>query len=324
MRVLMVTPYPPLRDGIAAYAVQSVARLRAAGHEVEVLSPDPSAAHHHLDLRSWRGPLALAKRVPRYDRVVVQFHPDVFFPVPCGKWRFVAACAGLEAVFRVAGDLEVRVHEADYSSGRGGGVAARAARHMWAAAGKVVVHSEAERDAFCEGFGLAPGRVSVVDHGADFVSYTNADRAQARALLGIPDEQFMFLSIGFIQPHKGFDRAVRAFAGLGELGCRLDVVGSVRVEEQAYLDHHEELARLIAATPGAALHTRWLSDEEFDRWLVAADVVVLPYRRIWSSSVLERAALYRRPIIVTAVGGLESQGNGRAVVVEDDADLARA
>ena len=324
MRVLMVTPYPPLRDGIAAYAVQSVARMRAAGDDVEVLSPDPSAAHHHLDLRSWRGPLALAKRVRAYDRVIVQFHPDVFFPLPCSKGRFVATCAGLEAVFRAARDVEVRVHEADYSSGQGGGVAARAARRMWAAVPRVVLHSESERDAFRQSFGVPGERVSVVDHGADFVRYTSADKAAARAVLGIPEAQFMFLSIGFIQPHKGFDRAVRAFAGLGELGCRLDVVGSVRVEEQAYLDHHEELARLTAATPGATLHTRWLSDEEFDRWLVAADVVVLPYRFIWSSSVLERAALYGRPTIVTAVGGLESQGHGRAVVVEDDAALARA
>lgn len=323
MRVLMVTPYPPLRDGIAAYAVQSVARLRAAGEDVEVLSPDPSAAHHHLHLRSSRGPLALARRVRSYDKVIVQFHPDVFFPVPCGKWRFVAVCAGLEVVFRTARDLEVRVHEADYQSGRGNGVAARAARRMWAAAPHVVVHSEAERRAFCGGFGVAPERVGVVDHGADFVRYTTADRAEARAALAIPEDEFMFLSIGFIQPHKGFDRAVRAFAGLGEQGCRLDVVGSVRVEEQAYLDYHDELARLAAATPGVTLHARWLSDEAFDRWLVASDVVVLPYRTIWSSSVLERAALYGRPVIVTAVGGLQGQSAGRAVVVEDD-DALRA
>ena len=324
MRLLMVTPYPPLRDGIAAYAVQSVARLRAAGEDVEVLSPDPSAAHHHLDLRGTRGPLALARRVRNYDKVVVQFHPDVFFPVPCDKRRFVAVCAGLEVVFRTARDLEVRVHEADYLSGRGNGVASRAARRMWAAAPHVVVHSEAERQAFCEGFGVATDRVEVVDHGADFVRYTTADRAEARAALGISDDEFMFLSIGFIQPHKGFDRAVRAFAGLGDQGCRLDVVGSVRLEEQAYLDYHDELARLVDATPGANLHTRWLSDEEFDRWLVASDVVVLPYRTIWSSSVLERAALYGRPVIVTAVGGLQGQSAGRAVVVDDDDALFAA
>ena len=324
MRLRMVTPYPPLRDGIAAYAVQSVARLRADGVDVEVLSPDPSAAHHHLDLRGRRGPLALARRVRDYDKVVVQFHPDVFFPVPCGKWRFVAVSAGLEAVFRAARDLEVRVHEADYQSGRGDGVAARAARRMWAAAPRVVVHSEAERQAFVEGFGVPPERVEVVDHGADFVRYTTEDRDQARAALGIPGDEFMFLSIGFIQPHKGFDRAVRAFAGMGEQGCRLDVVGSVRVEEQAYLDYHDELAGLAEATPGVTMHTRWLSDEEFDRWLVASDVVVLPYRTIWSSSVLERAALYGRPVIVTAVGGLQAQSAGRAVVVGDDDALFSA
>lgn len=324
MRILMVTPYPPLRDGIAAYALQSVARLRAAGDDVEVLSPDPSAAHHHLDLRGLRGPLALARRVRGYDRVIVQFHPDVFFPAPCDRWRFVGVCAGLEAVFRAAHDLEVRVHEADYRSGRGGGVAAMAARRMWAAAPRIVVHSEAERQAFCEGFGVARERVEVVDHGADFVRYTTVERTEARAALGIPAGEFMFLSIGFIQPHKGFDRAVRAFAGMGAQGCRLDIVGSVRVEERAYLDYHEELAGLVAATPGATLHTRWLSDEEFDRWLVASDVVVLPYRMIWSSSVMERAALYGRPVIVTAVGGLQGQGAGRAVVVDDDDALAAA
>ncbi|HEY6591795.1 MAG TPA: hypothetical protein VI751_12315, partial [Actinomycetota bacterium] len=73
MRILMVSPYPPIRDGIAAYAVQSVAALRREGHEVEVLSPGPSAAHHHLDLHGPRGPLVLARRVRGYDKVIIQF-----------------------------------------------------------------------------------------------------------------------------------------------------------------------------------------------------------------------------------------------------------
>jgi hypothetical protein len=41
MRILMVSPYPPIRDGIAAYAVQTVAALRREGHEVEVPPPGP-------------------------------------------------------------------------------------------------------------------------------------------------------------------------------------------------------------------------------------------------------------------------------------------
>src|SRR3546814_3813969 len=56
----------------------------------------------------------------------------------------------------------------------------------------------------------------------------------------------------------------------------------------------------------------YVSDEEFDRWLVAADCLVLPYREIWSSSVIERAGIYGVPVIATDVGGLAAQGIGRA------------
>src|SRR5581483_2464018 len=173
-------------------------------------------------------------------------------------------------------------------------------------------------------FRVPPDRVHVAAHGEHFVRHTTLDRAAARTRLGIPADQVMFLSIGFIQPHKGFDRAVRAFNGLGVRGCRLDVAGSVRVEDPAYLEHLEELRRLAEATPGVTIHAGYLGDEEFDRWLVASDVVVLPYRHIWSSSVIERAGLYDRPVIATRVGGLAQQARAGTVLVDDDEGLAAA
>jgi hypothetical protein len=97
MRILMVSPYPPLRDGIAAYAVQAVAALRGQGHDVEVLSPGPSAAHHDLDLQGPRGPLALARRVRGYDKVIIQFHPDMFYPVPSTPLRHASVSLALLA-----------------------------------------------------------------------------------------------------------------------------------------------------------------------------------------------------------------------------------
>ena len=63
----------------------------------------------------------------------------------------------------------------------------------------------------------------------------------------------------------------------------------------------------------------------FDRWIVAADTVVLPYRHIWSSSVAERAALFGRPVIATRVGGLADQVGAMpgAVLVDDNAGARR-
>ncbi len=328
-RILMVTPYPPLRDGIAVYALQEVAALRAVGNDVEVLSTGPSAAHHHLDLVGARGALALAKRVRNYDRIIVQFHPDVFYPVPNNARDRAAVSTALLLAFRLAHTVEVRVHEIDYRYGRGLTPDVPINRLLWRSVDRIVVHTPHERDEFVAAFGVERTHVVVAEHGEHFARRTRADRDQARRSLGLAADAFCFLSIGFIQPHKGFDRAVAAFAGLGAKGCRFDVVGSIRVEDPAYLAYLAELETLVDSTEGTHLHAGFVSDELFDRWIVASDVVVLPYRSIWSSGVLERAALYDRPVIATNVGGLAEQAGHRSSVTlvanrEDGAELRAA
>jgi hypothetical protein len=271
MRILMVSPYPPIRDGIAAYAVQSVAALRRQGHEVEVLSPGPSAAHHHLDLHGPRGPLVLARRVRGYDKVVIQFHPDIFYPHPATPARHAAVSLALLAAVRAARRTEVVVHEIDYSTGRRRGPDGVAARRLWRRVQSIQLHTEMERRNMIEAFGVRPERTTVTAHGAHFIRRTSMTRDAARRSLGIPDDELVFLAIG------------------------------------------------------AQLHNQYVSDEQFDRWLVASDVVVLPYRNIWSSGVLERALLYDRKVIATAVGGLSHQAAARpGVTLVDDAGLAGA
>ena len=134
-RILMVAPYPPHRDGIAAYAVQEARRLLREGHHLEVLSPGPSAAHHHLDLKGPRGALALAKRVRSYDRLLVQFHPDLFYEVPSSAGGHAATSAALGLAFRLARSTEVRVHEIDYALGRGPAPEGPAAAAVWGGGG---------------------------------------------------------------------------------------------------------------------------------------------------------------------------------------------
>jgi glycosyltransferase involved in cell wall biosynthesis len=326
VKILVVTPYPPLRDGIASYAVQLVARLRREGNDVTVLSPGPSAAHLHLDLRGPRGAAALAKRVRGYDRLIVQFHPDFFFHHPTTDTDRAATALALAAAFRLAKDSEIVVHEVDYRLGRQSSPGALATRVMWRSADRIYLHTDSERRDFIEAFGVSENAVQLLEHGESFVAKTRHDQASARRTLGIPEDATVFLSIGFIQPHKGFDRAIRAFRGLGERGARLYVVGSLRLDEGEYAAHLEELRDLASETPGVDLAVGYVSDELFDRWIVAADYVVLPYRHIWSSGVAERAAIYHRPVIATRVGGLAEQVATRpdVTLVGSDAELRRA
>jgi glycosyltransferase involved in cell wall biosynthesis len=342
-RILVVTPYPPVRDGIGAYAVQQVRALRRQGHHVEVVSPWPSAAHHHLPLEGPKGAKALKKLMAGFDKVIVHFHPDVFYANPSTPTSRISTGTALAAAFKSGPPVEIRLHEVDRrwasateqveASSRSGFVAtqvfeqaARASRAVFKAADEITVHVPEHERMMIDAFGVAPSRVRLVDHGEDFTRRVPDDQAAARASLGLPADGHVFVCIGFLQPHKGFDRAATAFRGLADDGASLHIVGSVRLDDPSAVDHQRELEALAAQVPGVHLHVGFVSDEAFDRWIVAADTVVLPYRHIWSSSVAERARLYDRPVIATRVGGLADQiGEHPAnTVVDDNAGLAQA
>jgi glycosyltransferase involved in cell wall biosynthesis len=343
MRILVVSPYPPVRDGIGAYAVQQVRALRREGHDVEVCSPWPSAAHHHLDLEGPKGAKALRGLMRGFDRVIVHFHPDVFYANPSTPTSRISTGTALASALRSGPPVEIRLHEVDRrwasaaeqveASSRSGFVAdrifeaaAKASRAVFQAAAEITVHVPEHERMMVDAFGVRPDRVRLVDHGEDFTRRVPDDRDAARARLGFEPDGHVFVCIGFLQPHKGFDRAATAFRGLADQGASLHIVGSVRVDDPSAVAHQRELEALEAQIPGVHLHQGFVSDEAFDRWIVAADTVVLPYRHIWSSSVAERARLYDRPVIATRVGGLADQigevpGN---VVVDDNAGLAAA
>ncbi len=321
----MVSPYPPARDGIGAYALQQVRSLRRTGHHVEVVSPYPSAAHHHLDLVGPMGALALARLARRFDRMIVQFHPDVFYRDPATPGSRIAEGLALGVAFRAGPPVEVRLHEVDHRWADRSDPSARATRFLFRSADSVTVHVPDHQTLMVDRFGVPPDRVTLVHHGADFIRRVADDQVAARAALGLQDEGHVFLCIGFIQPHKGFDRAVHGFRGLGQTAS-LHIVGAVRVDDHAAVDHQRELEHLAGQIGGVHLHVGFVSDDTFDRWIVAADTVVLPYRHIWSSSVAERAALYGRPVIATRVGGLADQlaDMAGAAIVDDNASLAAA
>lgn len=342
-RILVVSQYPPVRDGIGAYAVQQVRALRRQGHHVEVVSPWPSAAHHHLPLEGPKGAKALKKLMAGFDRVIVHFHPDLFYANPSTPTSRISTGTALASAFKSGPPVEIRLHEVDRRwasaseqvevSSRSGFVAtqvfeqaARASRAVFKAADEITVHVPEHQRMMIDQFGVDPQRVRLVDHGEDFTRRVPDDQAAARRSLGLPAEGHVFVCIGFIQTHKGFDRAAAAFRGLADEGASLHIVGSVRLDDPSAVDHQRELEALESQIPGVHLHLGFVSDEAFDRWIVAADTVVLPYRHIWSSSVAERARLYHRPVIATRVGGLADQiGEHEAnTVVDDNAGLARA
>ncbi len=321
-KTLMVTPYAPYRDGIAAYAIQEVAQRIDDGENVEVLSPLPSAAQHHIALGDTRGALSLLKRASQYSRIVVQFYPELFFGKCTNPVDRVGVWTALHQLTKRT-SLELRVHEIEYGPLERNPLERAMAKRTMASAAQVLVHTKAEAQELATRLELPSTLFEVVDHGANFAPAVSLTQAEARSQLGLDSKKHVYVCIGFIQEHKGFDRAVRAFAAAHPDASELHIVGSVRVDVPELLHYANGLGHLVNSVPNAFYHQKYVSDATFDMWLIAADTVVLPYREIWSSGVLERAKLFGKEVFAADIGGLGDQADARTELFSTDDALVK-
>ena len=317
-RVLIVGPYPPRVDGIGAYAAAQADRLRDEGHEVTVLSPPDGDGDVRVGFFGGRPFRAAAGLGAEADRIIVHFQPSLYFRrrSPLSK---VGASLGLLRLCRTRPQTEVLVHEADPPRWwRPDEVILR-----WAfrRAPVLLFHTDAERVRFERAYRVRrPARV--VPHGQGVRVHHRPTREEARRRLGIPPGERVLVSPGFLHPAKGHERAIEAFRDLDR--GRLYIVGSVRDDSPRNQEYARRLRALAATAPRVELVEGFVSDQDFDAWIAAADVVVLPYLRSWSSGALARAQALGTPAVVSAVGGLPEQAGPRDVVVSSDRELASA
>jgi glycosyltransferase involved in cell wall biosynthesis len=166
----------------------------------------------------------------------------------------------------------------------------------WADA--VIAHSQSARAALERRYGSVP-HCHVIPQGNYIGMYGPVrDRAQSRAVLGLPEQGRVFLNFGILRPYKGIESLIGAFADLPE--CKrgvLLIAGAAK--DPAYV---AALQYAAAAVPGVRLQTTFIPDAELPGYLAAADVVVLPYQRMLTSAVLLMAMSYARPVIAPAFG----------------------
>jgi len=320
MRIAIVSTYPPRPCGIASYAVAQAERLRSEGNVVTVISPPDGDGDVRVRFGSGRVFRETARRAGQFDRVIVHFQPGLYYrPGVAAAFSKIRTSLGLRALVRRYPSVEILVHEAHRPTRwRPDHVILRRAL----AAARLRFHTDAEHRAFERNYRLRV-EADLVDHRDGVRIAGPPDRDSARQLLGLDPEETLFVCAGFIHPWKGFDRAIRAFADAGGHG-HLAIVGSVRDPTPDHLTYAAELRRLANATPSVTLVEGFLREDEFDAWIRAADRLVLPYTKAWSSGALAHAAVLGTPAIVAAVGGLAEQAGPQDDVVGSDEELRQA
>lgn len=186
-----------------------------------------------------------------------------------------------------------------------------------------IVHTEFDRRALQDAFGLGDRPVALIPHGP-YDQYAAAGSPPDAA--SGTDDVCRLLYFGVIRPFKGVEDLIAAFDGLSHEEVQrfeLTVVGET-------WEGWDVPAKAIAASPYAERITfvnRYIADEEVAAVFTAADVVVLPYHRSSASGPLHLAMARGLPVVVTSVGGLVEAAagyRGAISVPPRDPDAIRA
>lgn len=145
----------------------------------------------------------------------------------------------------------------------------------------------------------------VIPHGDFRTAYANGiDRATARQRLGYTGKERVLAFVGNIRAYKNVAALARAFVDLPDPDLRLLIAGHVHTAELA-----AEIGIVAARDPRIRLIDAFVDGDDMQLYLNAADLVVLPFRRILNSGSAILALSFDRPVLVPDLGSLrELQG----------------
>lgn len=172
----------------------------------------------------------------------------------------------------------------------------------------ILSNSDYTRDILIELIGVEPDRIAVVYPTVDEERFHPGFAAEdLRYTIGLTEEQKLVLSVGRMQPRKGFDNVIRALPSLLQQG--LDI-------HYALIGIGSDLERLrgLASEFGVEARVHFLghvSYEDLPRWYSASDLFAMPNRDINGDTegfglVFLEAAATGKPAIAGRAGGTGS------------------
>jgi D-inositol-3-phosphate glycosyltransferase len=204
-------------------------------------------------------------------------------------------------------------------------------RIQYRMADHIFVHTESGKLELGEEFSVPGARVTVIPFGINnAVPNTNLSRSEAKQRLGIEDDKKAILFFGRITRYKGLEYLIAAFRDVlaRSEDYRLIIAGRPENDYQRYWSAIQEGIQEEVRRGRILLRTDHIPDGEIEVYFKAADVLVLPYRRIYQSGVLFLGYSFGLPILAADLDALKDEivegKTGFVFKSEDPVDLARA
>jgi glycosyltransferase involved in cell wall biosynthesis len=194
----------------------------------------------------------------------------------------------------------------------------------------IFVHTNGMKSELIADFRVAEDKVSVIPFGINnTVPNSSLSSAEAKHQLGLTSSDRIMLFFGNIAPYKGLEYLVSAFTELlnKDRSYRLIIAGRPKGSE-GYWKQIQQAMRRSGIRDRIIQRIGYIPDEETELFFKAADVLILPYTRVFQSGVLFLGYSFGLPAIAADVGTLREDiiegETGFLFTPWDSSDLAKA
>jgi glycosyltransferase involved in cell wall biosynthesis len=167
---------------------------------------------------------------------------------------------------------------------------------------KVIVHESFQKEALIKELDIKGGsnnKICVIPHGAREI----LPIPHAKKKLGLDENTKIVLMIGYFSPYKNFEKIIDIWPEIVKrYGEKVILLIAGKLRTISYLDYRNLLFERINSSPARTyikVIRGQISQESFDIILSAADVVVLPYKKISQSGIFAHCMAFGKPVVTS-------------------------
>jgi glycosyltransferase involved in cell wall biosynthesis len=158
-------------------------------------------------------------------------------------------------------------------------------------------------------------QVHVVAHGSYIGFYENkSTRLQARRLLGINNQSFVYLFFGRLLDYKRADFLINTFIHMNDENSQLLIAGQCPEDEQRRLE------KLCSKHRRVRMDFGFISEDKVQLYFKTANVLVIPFSEVLTSGSIILGLSFGLPIIAPEHGCLPELINSQTGILFKDQD----
>ena len=190
----------------------------------------------------------------------------------------------------------------------------------------IIVHNNFSLRILKERFNVPDLKISVEKMGIIKAPSTNLSSAEAKNFFSFPINKKVMLFFGGINEYKGLDLLLKAFIELTKENEEYFLLIAGQPRDKTYFNSIQNLIGQLEPTKNCLTNFDFIPYEDVEKYFMAADCIVLPYKYIFQSAVYALSFSFGLPVVATDVGSFKEEDiiegkNGYVCKPNDVADL---